>query len=164
MRVVQHSAGTPSTRGASPAFIRFSFDESGSPKDGSTNVRLVSFNTVCVGLYCIYSQSVFGRVFVEHLLTSVVQFQQDSMAAQIRYYRARHQQQRAYIEKLKREMAELKRANQYLSGEISPYQQGVDSSQQQIYRRRDEQEPSENLNTHGKRPMNQRYGLPCACF
>ncbi|KAK0451028.1 hypothetical protein EV421DRAFT_1985328 [Armillaria borealis] len=83
-------------------------------------------------------------------------FQQDSMAAQIRYYRARHQQQRAYIEKLKREMAELKRANQYLSGEISSYQQGGDSSQQQIYHHRDEQEPSENMNAHGKRPMNQR--------
>ncbi|KAK0210899.1 hypothetical protein DFS33DRAFT_336207 [Desarmillaria ectypa] len=83
-------------------------------------------------------------------------FQQDSMVAQIRYYRNRHQQQRAYIEKLKREMAELKRANQYLTGEISSYQQGVNSSQQQIYHRRDDQEPSENMNAHGKRPMDQR--------
>ncbi|KAK0463988.1 uncharacterized protein EV420DRAFT_1638910 [Desarmillaria tabescens] len=83
-------------------------------------------------------------------------FQQESMAAQIQYYRTRHQQQRAHIEKLKREMAELKRANQYLTGELSSYQQGVDSSQQQMYHRRDDQEPSDNMNAHGKRPMDQR--------
>lgn len=53
-------------------------------------------------------------------------------------------------------MVELKRANQYLTEEISSYQQGVHPSQQQIYHRRDDQEPSENMNAHGKRPMDQR--------
>ncbi|KAK1228402.1 hypothetical protein PQX77_008539 [Marasmius sp. AFHP31] len=36
-------------------------------------------------------------------------FQQESMAAQIRLLKARHHQQRLYIDKLKREIAELRR-------------------------------------------------------
>ncbi|KAL0071331.1 hypothetical protein AAF712_001187 [Marasmius tenuissimus] len=36
-------------------------------------------------------------------------FQQESMAAQIRLLKTRHHQQRLYIDKLKREIAELRR-------------------------------------------------------
>jgi hypothetical protein len=42
-------------------------------------------------------------------LMSRIQFQQQSMASQIQHYKARHQQQRGYIDKLRREIVDLKK-------------------------------------------------------
>ncbi|KAF9053811.1 hypothetical protein BDZ89DRAFT_1125523 [Hymenopellis radicata] len=78
--------------------------------------------------------------------------------AQIRYYKARHQQQRAYIEKLKQEIIELRRSNQYLSQGVQFQEQQEQQQEQQMehhdmIQRRDLQEPSTSTNVNGKRPM-----------
>ncbi len=55
-------------------------------------------------------------LFVSQLrdeLSIYLQFQQDSLASQLRYYRSRHQQFRQVIDRLKREVSELKK---YLLG------------------------------------------------
>ncbi|KAF5373750.1 hypothetical protein D9758_000646 [Tetrapyrgos nigripes] len=65
-------------------------------------------------------------------------FQLESMASQIRSLKARHQQQRAYIERLKRENAELEQLVAQLSGQHGVY---------------DNQEPSSFINSNGKRPL-----------
>ncbi|KAK7054791.1 hypothetical protein VNI00_003254 [Paramarasmius palmivorus] len=68
------------------------------------------------------------------------------MAAQIRNLKARHHQQRLYIEKLKQENAELKRMNDMLQAQ-SQYQD-TDPYQQDGYENRSMQ----YANTNGKRP------------
>lgn len=42
-------------------------------------------------------------------LTYRSQFQQETMASQIRYYKTRHQQLKHFVERLKRDVAELKK-------------------------------------------------------
>ncbi|KAK7020508.1 RING-type domain-containing protein [Favolaschia claudopus] len=90
---------------------------------------------------------------IPHALDTVAyaaKFQQETMAFQIRYFKARQQQQRALIDKLKHETAELKKLNEILAHENAQFRQhlgyrdGVDG----------ELEPSDDLNHNGKRPMN----------
>ncbi|KAJ7510001.1 hypothetical protein B0H11DRAFT_1170252 [Mycena galericulata] len=76
-------------------------------------------------------------------------FQQETMAFQIRYYKARQQQQRSLIDRLKRDAAELKKINVILTHENAQFRQhlGYDDGDGQP-------EPSEALNSNGKRTMN----------
>ncbi|KAJ6520652.1 hypothetical protein B0H19DRAFT_954561 [Mycena capillaripes] len=90
---------------------------------------------------------------IPHALDAVAyaaKFQQETMAFQIRYYKARQQQHRSLIDRLKRETAELKKVNEILAHENAQfrqhlgYQDGEDG----------ELEPSDAPNHNGKRPMN----------
>lgn len=47
--------------------------------------------------------------FNAHLTNSPHQFQQETMGSQIRYYRSRNQQQRVLIDRMKRDIAEVKK-------------------------------------------------------
>ncbi|KAJ7271906.1 hypothetical protein B0H12DRAFT_1091948 [Mycena haematopus] len=90
---------------------------------------------------------------IPHALDTVAyaaKFQQETMAFQIRYYKARQQQQRAMIDRLKRETAELKKVNDILAHENAQFRQH--SGYQ--YGREGELEPSDDLNQNGKRPIN----------
>ncbi|KAJ7774972.1 hypothetical protein B0H16DRAFT_1880146 [Mycena metata] len=83
-------------------------------------------------------------------------FQQETMAFQIRYYKARQQQQRSVIDRLKRETAELKKANNMLAHENAQFRQHFgyqDGGEGEL-------EPSEAPNHNGKRPMEEpdQYG------
>ncbi|KAJ3814953.1 hypothetical protein F5876DRAFT_72461 [Lentinula aff. lateritia] len=71
-----------------------------------------------------------------------IKFQQESMASQIRNLKVRYQQQRAYIEKLKQENAQLKQTNEMLTMQVT----GMDHSLPG-------HEPAAFLNANGKRPM-----------
>ncbi|KAJ6623522.1 hypothetical protein B0H10DRAFT_2010231 [Mycena sp. CBHHK59/15] len=93
----------------------------------------------------------FGSI--PHALDAVAyaaKFQQETMAFQIRYYKIRQQQQRALIDRLKRDTAELKKVNDLLANENAQfrqhlgYQDGAGG----------ETEPSNVPNSNGKRPMN----------
>ncbi|KAF5389892.1 hypothetical protein D9757_003716 [Collybiopsis confluens] len=72
-----------------------------------------------------------------------VKFQQDSMAAQIRHLKARQQQFKGYIDKLKRENAQLKQTNEMLNIQLSGIH-GPNSL---------EHEPANYNNSNGKRQM-----------
>ncbi|GAW01189.1 hypothetical protein LENED_002770 [Lentinula edodes] len=72
-----------------------------------------------------------------------IKFQQESMASQIRNLKVRYQQQRAYIEKLKQENAQLKQTNEMLTMQVT----GTDDHSLP------EHEPAAFLNANGKRPM-----------
>ncbi|KAJ7741537.1 hypothetical protein DFH07DRAFT_837604 [Mycena maculata] len=90
---------------------------------------------------------------IPHALDAVAyaaKFQQETMAFQIRYYKARQQQQRALIDRLKRDTAELKRVNSILAHENAQFHEHLG------YRGDGdgEGEPSGALNSNGKRPMN----------
>ncbi|KAJ3905027.1 hypothetical protein F5879DRAFT_900110 [Lentinula edodes] len=85
-----------------------------------------------------------------------IKFQQESMASQIRNLKVRYQQQRAYIEKLKQENAQLKQYEHAAfdgTHESSPnlrsfsYVTGTDDHSLP------EHEPAAFLNANGKRPM-----------
>ncbi|KAF7363550.1 RING-type domain-containing protein [Mycena sanguinolenta] len=92
---------------------------------------------------------------IPHALDTVAyaaKFQQETMAFQIRYYKARQQQQRAMIDRLKRENVELKRTNEILAHENAQFRQHSESGYQ--YGGEGEPEPSDVLNPNGKRPMN----------
>ncbi|KAJ7063409.1 hypothetical protein C8F01DRAFT_1132902 [Mycena amicta] len=71
------------------------------------------------------------------------QFQQETMAFQIRYYKSRQQQQRSLIERLKRDVADLRRTNEVLSHENTQFRQQFDVGPI----------PSDFPNPNGKRPM-----------
>ncbi|KAJ7219400.1 hypothetical protein GGX14DRAFT_436033 [Mycena pura] len=83
-------------------------------------------------------------------VTYAAKFQQETMASQIRFYKARERQQRSLTERLKRGIAELKKTNEILTHENAQfrqhfgYQGGGDQGP----------EPSGSLNANGKRPMN----------
>ncbi|KIK57691.1 hypothetical protein GYMLUDRAFT_246686 [Collybiopsis luxurians FD-317 M1] len=72
-----------------------------------------------------------------------VKFQQESMAAQIRHLQMKQQQHRAYIEKLRRENAQLKEANEMLTVQLTGRQSHGPHGH----------EPAAYLNTNGKRQM-----------
>jgi hypothetical protein len=90
------------------------------------------------------------------------------MAFQIRYYKSRQQQQRALIDRLKRDTAELKkywpfhlsyiwddivpRANDILAQENAQFRQHFGYQNEGV----DAAEPSGVPNSNGKRPMNER--------
>ncbi|KAJ8078870.1 hypothetical protein PM082_013154 [Marasmius tenuissimus] len=74
-------------------------------------------------------------------------FQQESMAAQIRLLKTRHHQQRLYIDKLKREIAELRRTNELLQHNKAPLH--YPSSGEAEYNG----EPTSFVNQNGKRPI-----------
>ncbi|KAF8228459.1 hypothetical protein L208DRAFT_240017 [Tricholoma matsutake] len=79
-------------------------------------------------------------------------FQQETLASQIRYYKTRHQQQRVFIERLKREAAEVKKVNEVLDSENYQLRQLLGSSQQSSLGY-SIQQPSDIMNSNGKRPM-----------
>ena len=94
------------------------------------------------------------------------QFQQDAMASQIRYHKARHQQLRQLVERLKRDLSDMKRyrRNDVESRSICPtYQTGFRSydilqNENEQYKLRFGslhlgQEPSDLPNMNGKRQM-----------
>ncbi|KAF9564388.1 hypothetical protein CPC08DRAFT_631306 [Agrocybe pediades] len=68
-------------------------------------------------------------------------FQQEAMASQIRYHKLRHQQLRQLVERLKQEIAELKR------NQLEQRHQHVGMSRTQ------DNEVSDHLNVNGKREM-----------
>ncbi|CAK5277662.1 unnamed protein product, partial [Mycena citricolor] len=72
-------------------------------------------------------------------------FQQDTMAFQIRFYKSKQQHQRAVIDRLKRETAELKQVNAVLSQENTKFRQHLGFQ--------DEFESSDAPNINNKRPM-----------
>ncbi|KAJ3993926.1 hypothetical protein F5050DRAFT_613430 [Lentinula boryana] len=72
-----------------------------------------------------------------------VKFQQESMASQIRNLKARHQQQRAYIDRLKKENAQLKQTNEMLTMQVT----GMYDTPH------DRDEPATFVNSNGKRQM-----------
>ncbi|PPQ84321.1 hypothetical protein CVT25_011595 [Psilocybe cyanescens] len=76
-------------------------------------------------------------------------FQSEAMASQVRYHKSRHQQLRQIVERLKRDMSELKRSNDILQN------QNEQLRHQMGYH---EGGPSQGLNANGKRPM-QQYEL-----
>ncbi|KAJ7581218.1 hypothetical protein C8J56DRAFT_259929 [Mycena floridula] len=82
-----------------------------------------------------------------------VKFQQESMATQLRFYKSRHHQQRMYIEKLRHENAQLRRDNDMLSIRL----QHGEAEYPQQHRDRDMQEPSNVVNSNGKRRMIEPY-------
>ncbi|KAJ7905641.1 hypothetical protein B0H14DRAFT_3542881, partial [Mycena olivaceomarginata] len=89
---------------------------------------------------------------IPHALDTVAyaaKFQQETMAFQIRYYKAK-QQQRGIIDRLKRETAELKKINDILAHENAQFRQHLgyqDGGEGEL-------EPSDVLNHNGKRTMN----------
>ncbi|KAJ7109504.1 hypothetical protein C8R44DRAFT_679714 [Mycena epipterygia] len=90
---------------------------------------------------------------IPHALDAVAyaaKFQQETMAFQIRYYKARQQQQRAMVDRLKRDMAELKKANDILAHENAQFRQHLGYQDEGG----GEPEPSGAPNSNGKRPMN----------
>ncbi|KAJ7685320.1 hypothetical protein DFH06DRAFT_1158124 [Mycena polygramma] len=90
---------------------------------------------------------------IPHALDAVAyaaKFQQETMAFQIRYYKARQQQQRAMIDRLKRETAELKKVNDILAHENAQFRQHLGYQDEG----EGELEPSDAPNHNGKRQMN----------
>ncbi|KAK7467248.1 hypothetical protein VKT23_004305 [Stygiomarasmius scandens] len=84
---------------------------------------------------------------VPHILDAAAfaaKFQQESMASQIRTLKARHQQQRSYTERLKKENAELRHGSRTVEMLMAQL------SDQAPY---DNQEPSSIVNSNGKRPL-----------
>ncbi|KAF8212100.1 hypothetical protein K438DRAFT_1567234 [Mycena galopus ATCC 62051] len=89
---------------------------------------------------------------IPHALDTVAyaaKFQQETMAFQIRHYKARQQQHRSLIDRLKREVAELKKVNDILAHENAQFRQHLGYQYGE-----GEPEPSEDLNQNGKRPIN----------
>ncbi|KAF7305043.1 RING-type domain-containing protein [Mycena kentingensis (nom. inval.)] len=88
---------------------------------------------------------------IPHALDTVayaVKFQQETMAYQIRFYKSRQQQQRTLIERLKRDVADLRRTNEALSNENAQFRQHLG------YEPADNGPvPSEYPNHNGKRQM-----------
>ncbi|KIY72051.1 hypothetical protein CYLTODRAFT_69984 [Cylindrobasidium torrendii FP15055 ss-10] len=78
-------------------------------------------------------------------------FQQEAMAAQIRLYKHRSNQQRAYIEKLKQEIVTLRQQVQH--GTVAPPDQEQPMPSRMPSRRPDYREPSQVVNGNGKRPL-----------
>ncbi|KAF9265461.1 hypothetical protein L218DRAFT_997428 [Marasmius fiardii PR-910] len=86
---------------------------------------------------------------VPHMLDSVTyaaKFQQEAMATQIRTLKVRHQQQRLYIDKLKRQIAELQRMNESLQHQLHPSYAHEGSMEYGG-------EPSTFVNANGKRSI-----------
>ncbi|KAG7092544.1 hypothetical protein E1B28_008894 [Marasmius oreades] len=86
---------------------------------------------------------------VPHMLDAAAyatKFQQEAMAAQIRILKARHHQQRLYIDKLKREIVELQRMNELLQRQFHP-----DYAHSGLVEYGEE--PSSFVNPNGKRSM-----------
>ncbi|KAH6918369.1 hypothetical protein BKA70DRAFT_1394047 [Coprinopsis sp. MPI-PUGE-AT-0042] len=80
-------------------------------------------------------------------------FQQEMMANQIRHYRSRHTQYRSYIEKLRRDVGELRKVNELLSNENETLRQQLGGGQHGHY-----EQPADYTNANGKRSMvNQEY-------
>ncbi|PPQ64657.1 hypothetical protein CVT26_002747 [Gymnopilus dilepis] len=73
-------------------------------------------------------------------------FQQDAMASQIRYHKARHQQLRQLVERLKRDLSDMKRSYDILQNENEQYKLRFGSLHLG-------QEPSDLPNMNGKRQM-----------
>ncbi|KAJ7097811.1 hypothetical protein B0H15DRAFT_822811 [Mycena belliarum] len=90
---------------------------------------------------------------IPHALDAVAyaaKFQQETMAFQIQFYKARQQQQRAHIDRLKRDTAELKKVNSILAHENAQLRQHLGYPNEE----RGDQGPSSTPNSNGKRPMN----------
>ncbi|KAJ6597020.1 hypothetical protein DFH09DRAFT_109147 [Mycena vulgaris] len=90
---------------------------------------------------------------IPHALDAVAyaaKFQQETMAFQIQFYKARQQQQRAQIDRLKRDTAELKRVNNILAHENAQFRQHLGYQDGEG----DDPGPSNLPNSNGKRPMN----------
>ncbi|KAF5380864.1 hypothetical protein D9615_004048 [Tricholomella constricta] len=101
-------------------------------------------------------------------VANAAKFQHETMASQIRYYRARHQQQRAFIERLKHDVGEFKKAreNERLNGENNQLRQqlgGHDQYPGRGYNDSSSERP-DVVNSNGKRPRtgahpyNHRHG------
>ncbi|KAI5835062.1 hypothetical protein K523DRAFT_385282 [Schizophyllum commune Tattone D] len=81
-------------------------------------------------------------------LAQAAKFQQETLSSQIRYYRARYQQQRVQLDRYKRDHEELMKSNQSLADENAQLRQqlGYDMNDGGM-------EPSNSVNANGKRPM-----------
>ncbi|CAA7271538.1 unnamed protein product [Cyclocybe aegerita] len=77
-------------------------------------------------------------------IATAAKFQQENMAAQLRYYTSRHHQYRQLVERLKQTVSELKKANESLQLENERYRSQMDPNNRI---------PSHSLNGNGKRPM-----------
>ncbi|KDR73521.1 hypothetical protein GALMADRAFT_251235 [Galerina marginata CBS 339.88] len=73
-------------------------------------------------------------------------FQQDVMASQIRYHKSRHQQFRQLVERMKRDMSDLKKSHDMLQAQIEGYRR-------QMGHMDSIQNSSNILNSNGKRQM-----------
>ncbi|KAF7338193.1 RING-type domain-containing protein [Mycena venus] len=114
---------------------------------GMTNIQLVPLQREMEAPMSEWFRS------IPHALDTVAyaaKFQQETMAFQIRYYKAKQQQQRGLIDRLKRETAELKKINDILANENAQFRQHLGYQDG----RDGEPEPSDDLNQNGKRPMN----------
>ncbi|KAF8350551.1 hypothetical protein F5887DRAFT_305620 [Amanita rubescens] len=84
-------------------------------------------------------------------VTYSIKFQQEMMAAQIMSLRLRCQQQRVVIDRLKTENLELKKFNEELRNGTSQSQTHFINAED------DDQGPSEDINSNGKRPWNDSH-------
>ncbi|KAL0946646.1 hypothetical protein HGRIS_012840 [Hohenbuehelia grisea] len=78
--------------------------------------------------------------------TFAARFQLESMAAQVRFFKEKTYHYRSMVEKLRREIFDLKRANEALT-------QHHHNQRDQPHRHHPDQEPSGNINSNGKRRM-----------
>ncbi|KAJ7449937.1 hypothetical protein FB451DRAFT_1287045 [Mycena latifolia] len=90
---------------------------------------------------------------IPHALDAVAyaaKFQLETMAFQIQFYKARQQQQRAQIDRLKRDTAELKKVNHILAHENAQFREHLGYQDGEG----GDPGPSSIPNSNGKRPMN----------
>ncbi|PPQ63094.1 hypothetical protein CVT24_005949 [Panaeolus cyanescens] len=80
-------------------------------------------------------------------VTFAAKYQQETMASQIRFYKSRHTQFRQFIERLRRDVAELKRSNEKLQAENQEYRQRLGLGAQYAGT------SGESVNPNGKRAM-----------
>ncbi|KAF9052927.1 hypothetical protein BJ165DRAFT_1444196 [Panaeolus papilionaceus] len=80
-------------------------------------------------------------------VTFAAKYQQETMASQIRYYKSRHTQFRQFIERLRRDVAELKRSNEKLQAENADYRQRLGLNNQRSGSNTD------YMNSNGKRTI-----------
>ncbi|KAG6851238.1 hypothetical protein H0H93_011674 [Arthromyces matolae] len=104
------------------------------------------FQSVPIALDSIANAAkVYQTLYWLFYLRGNYQFQHETMAAQIRQHRARYQQQRALVERLKHDISELKTLNDQLQSENESLRQRH-FSEQSLYGQH------EILNSNGKRP------------
>ncbi|KAG5730916.1 hypothetical protein E4T56_gene7089 [Termitomyces sp. T112] len=84
-------------------------------------------------------------------IANATKFQHETMAAQIRFHRARHQQQKALIERLKHDFGELKKLNEQLQHENNRLRQHAGKNQFPVAGFHPNQ-PEAFINVNGKRP------------
>ncbi|KAF8798183.1 hypothetical protein BYT27DRAFT_7265288 [Phlegmacium glaucopus] len=93
----------------------------------------------------------FGSVSMSlDSIAFMAKFQQETMASQIRYYKTRHQQLKHFVERLKRDVVELKKTNGVLQSEN-------DQLRMQVDHRHNGQAPSNAFNSNGKRQMSAHH-------